>query len=181
MADLTVGRIEQLTHTTPRLDQWEVDLQQKSADGPNSATTFVIEPKSSPGNGLDTKPTKSVSYRGTRYADALQRVKQAPSSDTPCGPGKSSSQSTAHDVERLACSTATITTIQSLLTLSGSVEPVTVRLTESDRRLIASAPELLDLLQRIHERLTDGRDIPEWMSGWAEEVEAAIAKVEEGR
>ena len=45
-------------------------------------------------------------------------------------------------------------------------------------RLIATAPDLLDLLHRLHERLTDGRAVPEWASGWAEELEAAIAKAE---
>ncbi len=45
-------------------------------------------------------------------------------------------------------------------------------------RLRAANAALLDLLQRMHERLTDGRDVPEWLEGWVEEIDAAIQKVE---
>jgi hypothetical protein len=48
----------------------------------------------------------------------------------------------------------------------------------ANAHLIAAAPELLDLLHRMHERLTDGRAVPEWMAGWEEEIETAIAKAE---
>ena len=49
---------------------------------------------------------------------------------------------------------------------------------EANASLVVAAPMLLDLLQRMHERLTDGRQLPDWMEGWPEEVEAAIAKAE---
>jgi len=39
-----------------------------------------------------------------------------------------------------------------------------------------TAAATLDLLQRMHDRLTDGRAVPEWQSGWAEEIAAVIAR-----
>lgn len=47
----------------------------------------------------------------------------------------------------------TITTIPSLLTCSGSAQPVTVALTPSDVRLITSAPDLLEACQTFAEWL----------------------------
>ena len=43
----------------------------------------------------------------------------------------------------------TIRTIQDLLTCNGSAQSVTIELTSASRRLIAAAPELLDILQAI--------------------------------
>jgi len=43
----------------------------------------------------------------------------------------------------------TITTIQSLLKLNGSAQPVTVSLTESERHLIAAAPDMYEALENI--------------------------------
>ena len=40
----------------------------------------------------------------------------------------------------------TITTIQNLLKLNGSARPVTVNLTESERHLIAAAPDMYEAL-----------------------------------
>lgn len=47
----------------------------------------------------------------------------------------------------------TITTIPSLLTFSGSAQPVMVALTPKDSRLIASAPDLLEACQTFAEWL----------------------------
>lgn len=45
----------------------------------------------------------------------------------------------------------TIKTIQELLKSNGSVQSVMVRLTEKDKNLIASAPELLEIVKMIRE------------------------------
>jgi hypothetical protein len=44
--------------------------------------------------------------------------------------------------------------------------------------LIAAAPQMFDLLRRMHDRLVDGRALPEWAEAWAEEIEAVIATAE---
>jgi hypothetical protein len=48
----------------------------------------------------------------------------------------------------------------------------------ANAQIIAAAPAMLNLLQRMHERLTDGRSLPEWAEAWAEEIQAYIAKAE---
>lgn len=53
----------------------------------------------------------------------------------------------------------TITTIADLMTLNGSAPAVMVKLTEKDKRLIASAPELLAAAKAMWARLAELGDL----------------------
>ena len=69
----------------------------------------------------------------------------------------------------------TITTIPSLLASNGSAQPVTVALTQSELRLIAAAPELLEALEAMVREFDHVDSCPEQRDALCE-AQAAIAK-----